>query len=446
MERLRSELHEERVRAAKEEVERLRASNDALSLAAEEERSRAVAAKAAELEARERAVKDAEERSEKVRAASAALEAADLKRRLAEEEAARLRKTTPEREKGSDLAFAELRVRAEEAKKESGLGGPTAGGGGQQTNLNSGGSQPRQNFDAAPSAVVTAPAEPEPRVYEKAGMDDVRVVTAEEPTVAPASPPATKAAASAPKRLVVDEQKEIKKEEKDTEEVFTGTIVKPFTGTIVKPTMDTVPFTGTIVKHAVVPTETVTEQKKEEDEDDDKEEDDMEGEMIVKENVEHVPAPVMLSSSGGTMRRVPSHPRINPATTSPVGSPSDGPGVTDVTAPRSSPRVPPGLGSRSPRWTKVAESVPKLSPRTTPRSPPPLGRQSSAGTTATSPSKSPSSLSQRRGVPTSPPSLTRTASAEARSPPSPAVTARPATRSPERWGHAMAALERGGAP
>ena len=446
LERLRSELHEERVRAAKEEVERLRASNDALSLAAEEERSRAVAAKAAELEARERAVKDAEERSEKVRAASAALEAADLKRRLAEEEAARLRKTTPEREKGSDLAFAELRVRAEEAKKESGLGGPTAGGGGQQTNLNSGGSQPRQNFDAAPSAVVTAPAEPEPRVYEKAGMDDVRVVTAEEPTVAPAAPPATKAAASAPKRLVVDEQKEIKKEEKDTEEVFTGTIVKPFTGTIVKPTMDTVPFTGTIVKHAVVPTETVTEQKKEEDEDDDKEEDDMEGEMIVKENVEHVPAPVMLSSSGGTMRRVPSHPRINPATTSPVGSPGDSTGVTAVTAPRSSPRVPPGLGSRSPRWTKVAESVPKLSPRTTPRSPPPLGRQSSAGTTATSPSKSPSSLSQRRGVPTSPPSLTRTASAEARSPPSPAVTARPATRSPERWGHAMAALERGGAP
>ena len=447
LERLRSELHEERVRAAKEEVERLRASNDALSLAAEEERSRAVAAKAAELEARERAVKDAEERSEKVRAASAALEAADLKRRLAEEEAARLRKTTPEREKGSDLAFAELRVRAEEAKKESGLGGPTAGGGGQQTNLNSGGSQPRQNFDAASSAVVTAPAEPEPRVYEKAGMDDVRVVTAEEPTVAPAAPPATKAAASAPKRLVVDEQKEIKKEEEDTEEVFTGTIVKPFTGTIVKPTKDTVPFTGTIVKHAVVAPETVTEQEKEEEEEEDnKEEDDMEGEMIVKENVEHVPAPVMLSSSGGTMRRVPSHPRINPATTSPVGSPSDGPGVTAVTAPRSSPRVPPGLGSRSPRWTKVAESVTKLSPRTTPRSPPPLGRQSSAGTTATSPSKSPSSLSQRRGVPTSPPSLTRTASAEARSPPSPAVTARPATRSPERWGHAMAALERGGAP
>ena len=168
LERLRSELHEERVRAAKEEVERLRASNDALSLAAEEERSRAVAAKAAELEARERAVKDAEERSEKVRAASAALEAAELKRRLAEEEAARLRKTTPEREKGSDLAFAELRVRAEEAKKESDLGGPTAGGGGQQTNLHSGGSQPRQNFDAASSAVVTAPAEPEPRVYEKA--------------------------------------------------------------------------------------------------------------------------------------------------------------------------------------------------------------------------------------------------------------------------------------
>ena len=448
LERLRSELHEERVRAAKEEVERLRASNDALSLAAEEERSRAVAAKAAELEARERAVKDAEERSEKVRAASAALEAADLKRRLAEEEAARLRKTTPEREKGSDLAFAELRVRAEEAKKESDLGVPTAGGGGQQTNLNSGGSQPRQNFDAAPSAVVTAPAEPEPRVYEKARMDDVRVVTAEEPTVAPAAPPATKAAASAPKRLVVDEQKEIKKEEEDTEEVFTGTIVKPFTGTIVKPTKGTIPFTGTIVKHAVVPTETVTEQKKEEEEEEeeDNKEEDMEGEMIVKENVEHVPAPVMLSSSGGTMRRVPSHPRINPATTSPVGSPSDSTGVTAVTAPRSSPRVPPGLGSRSPRWTKVAESVPKLSPRTTPRSPPPLGRQSSAGTTATSPSKSPSSLSQQRGVPTSPPSLTRTASAEARSPPSPAVTARPATRSPERWGHAMAALERGGAP
>ena len=38
----------------------------------------------------------------------------------------------------------------------------------------------------------------------------------------------------------------------------------------------------------------------------------MEGEMIVKEDVEHVPAPVMLSSSGGTMRRVPSHPTDQP--------------------------------------------------------------------------------------------------------------------------------------
>ena len=53
----------------------LRASNDALSREAEEERTRAVAAKAAELEARECAVRDAEERSEKVRAAAEALEA-----------------------------------------------------------------------------------------------------------------------------------------------------------------------------------------------------------------------------------------------------------------------------------------------------------------------------------------------------------------------------------
>ena len=70
LERLRVELRDERIKAAREEVERLRASNDALSREAEEERTRAVAAKAAELEARERAVRDAEERSEKVRAAA----------------------------------------------------------------------------------------------------------------------------------------------------------------------------------------------------------------------------------------------------------------------------------------------------------------------------------------------------------------------------------------
>ena len=48
LERLRVELRDERIKAAKEEVERLRASNDALSREAEEERTRAVAAKAAE--------------------------------------------------------------------------------------------------------------------------------------------------------------------------------------------------------------------------------------------------------------------------------------------------------------------------------------------------------------------------------------------------------------
>jgi len=109
-------------------VERLRASNDALSREAEEERTRAVAAKAAELEARERAVRDAEERSEKVRAAAEALEAAELRRRLAEDEAARLRKTTPEREKGSDIAVAELRVLAETHAKRAATDGSGSSG------------------------------------------------------------------------------------------------------------------------------------------------------------------------------------------------------------------------------------------------------------------------------------------------------------------------------
>ena len=324
LERLRVELRDERIKAAKEEVERLRASNDALSREAEEERTRAVAAKAAELEARERAVRDAEERSEKVRAAAEALEAAELRRRLAEEEAARLRKTTPEREKGSDIAFAELRVLAETlSHARAGADGESGGA------RRSGGVDDGERLDAAP-VVAAASSEPDaPGARERVATRDAEV--AKEPTVVPAAPPpVTQAAAAAAggERLV---QEETKRRE---EEVFTGTIVKP--------------FAGAIVRHAREDENVVRG-------------DDMEGEMIVKEDVEHRPPPVTLGPSGASaapsVRRVPSHPRMNPAAPGLAAPKPPSPGASPTA--RLGPRhaSPAGGAPRSPRWDAAAAAV-----------------------------------------------------------------------------------------
>ena len=275
LERLRVELRDKRIKAAREEVERLRASNDALSREAEEERTRAVAAKAAELEARERAVRDAEERSEKVRAAAEALEAAELRRRLAEDEAARLRKTTPEREKGSDIAVAELRVLAETHAKRA----ATDGSGSSGEPSNPGEARRGDGVDVVEHSAAASSEPDAPGARERVATRDAEI--AKEPTVVPAAPPpVTQAAAAAGERLVREEEEE---------EVFTGTIVKP--------------FAGAIVRHAREDEEVVRG-------------DDMEGEMIVKEDVEHRPPPVTLgpspSGASAPVRRVPSHPRMKP--------------------------------------------------------------------------------------------------------------------------------------
>ena len=305
LERLRVELRDKRIKAAREEVERLRASNDALSREAEEERTRAVAAKAAELEARERAVRDAEERSEKVRAAAEALEAAELRRRLAEDEAARLRKTTPEREKGSDIAVAELRVLAETHAKRA----ATDGSGSSGEPSNPGEARRGDGVDVVEHSAAASSEPDAPGARERVATREAEI--AKEPTVVPA-------AAAAGERLVREEEEE---------EVFTGTIVKP--------------FAGAIVRHAREDEEVVRG-------------DDMEGEMIVKEDVEHRPPPVTLgpspSGASAPVRRVPSHPRMKPGMPGLSAPKPPSPGADP--AARLGPRhaSPAGGPPRSPRW------------------------------------------------------------------------------------------------
>ena len=341
LERLRVELRDERIKAAREEVERLRASNDALSREAEEERTRAVAAKAAELEARERAVRDAEERSEKVRAAAEALEAAELRRRLAEDEAARLRKTTPEREKGSDIAVAELRVLAETHAKRA----ATDGSGSSGEPSNPGEARRGDGVDVVEHSAAASSEPDAPGARERVATRDAEI--AKEPTVVPAAPPpVTQAAAAAGERLVREEEEE---------EVFTGTIVKP--------------FAGAIVRHAREDEEVVRG-------------DDMEGEMIVKEDVEHRPPPVTLgpspSGASAPVRRVPSHPRMKPGMPGLSAPKPPSPGADP--AARLGPRhaSPAGGPPRSPRWDAVAARSASPSSRTS-SSPPGSGSGSGSG-------------------------------------------------------------------
>ena len=342
LERLRVELRDEQIKAAKEEVERLRASNDALSREAEEERTRAVAAKAAELEARERAVRDAEERSEKVRAAAEALEAAELRRRLAEDEAARLRKTTPEREKGSDIAVAELRVLAETHAKRA----ATDGSGSSGEPSNPGEARRGDGVDVVEHSAAASSEPDAPGARERVATRDAEIV--KESTVVPAAPPPVTQAAAAGERLV-------REGEEEEEEVFTGTIVKP--------------FAGAIVRHAREDEEVVRG-------------DDMEGEMIVKEDVEHRPPPVTLgpspSGASAPVRRVPSHPRMKPAMPGLSAPKSPSPSATP--AARLGPRhaSPAGGPPRSPRWDAVAARSASPSSRTS-SSPPGSGSGSGSG-------------------------------------------------------------------
>ena len=324
LERLRVELRDERIKAAKEEVARLRASNDALSREADEERARAVAAKAAELEARERAVRDAEERSEKVRAAAEALEAAELRRRLAEDEASRLRKTTPEREKGSDIAFAELKVLAETSARAVLAERDSARLSNPGERRSGGVDDGERRFDAAVTAVTAASSERDaPGAGERVATRDADI--AKESTVVPAAPPPVTQAAAG-EGLVLEEKK------RREEEVFTGTIVKPFAAT-------------SIARHGRKDDEAVRG-------------DDMEGEMIVKEDVEHRPPPVTLgpgSAGASAVRRVPSHPRMNPALSPKPPSPGASPAGGGTLGPRHA--SPPGGTPRSPRWDAVAAAV-----------------------------------------------------------------------------------------
>ena len=147
-----------------------------------------------------------------------------------------------------------------------------------------------------------------------------------ESTVVPAAPPpVTQAAAAAGERLVREEEEE---------EVFTGTIVKP--------------FAGAIVRHAREDEEVVRG-------------DDMEGEMIVKEDVEHRPPPVTLgpspSGASAPVRRVPSHPRMKPGMPGLSAPKPPSPGADP--AARLGPRhaSPAGGPPRSPRWDAVAAAV-----------------------------------------------------------------------------------------
>ena len=342
LERLRVELRDERIKAAREEVERLRASNDALSREAEEERTRAVAAKAAELEARERAVRDAEERSEKVRAAAEALEAAELRRRLAEDEAARLRKTTPEREKGSDIAVAELRVLAETHAKRA----ATDGSGSSGEPSNPGEARRGDGVDVVEHSAAASSEPDAPGARERVATRDAEIV--KESTVVPAAPPPVTQAAAAGERLV-------REGEEEEEEVFTGTIVKP--------------FAGAIVRHAREDEEVVRG-------------DDMEGEMIVKEDVEHRPPPVTLgpspSGASAPVRRVPSHPRMKPGMPGLSAPKPPSPGADP--AARLGPRhaSPAGGPPRSPRWDAVAARSASPTSRTS-SSPPGSGSGSGSG-------------------------------------------------------------------
>ena len=223
-----AELERIRERGSRE-VETLRETNAALTAEAEKRRAEAEAAKRAELEARERALRDAEAREEKVRAAAATLERERAERALDEERLAALRKSSPERKAASDAVAAELKMMRETANAETIAEGTVAEGGTTGSGwssarseisevssaeaLSSAGAPPgdaTRDFSLAPSTAVTASVEPESRVQEGAGE-------AAEPTVASKPIEIESGEAEEEKEKNEEEQERTKVEEEEEE-------------------------------------------------------------------------------------------------------------------------------------------------------------------------------------------------------------------------------------
>ena len=223
-----AELERIRERGSRE-VETLRETNAALTAEAEKRRAEAEAAKRAELEARERALRDAEAREEKVRAAAATLERERAERVLDEERLAALRKSSPERKAASDAVAAELKMMRETANAETIAEGTVAEGGTTGSGwssarseisevssaeaLSSAGAPPgdaTRDFSLAPSTAVTASVEPESRVQEGAGE-------AAEPTVASKPIEIESGEAEEEKEKNEEEQERTKVEEEEEE-------------------------------------------------------------------------------------------------------------------------------------------------------------------------------------------------------------------------------------
>ena len=223
-----AELERIRERGSRE-VETLRETNAALTAEAEKRRAEAEAAKRAELEARERALRDAEAREEKVRAAAATLERERAERALDEERLAALRKSSPERKAASDAVAAELKMMRETANAETIAEGTIAEGGTTGSGwssarseisevssaeaLSSAGAPPgdaTRDFSLAPSTAVTASVEPESRVQEGAGE-------AAEPTVASKPIEIESGEAEEEKEKNEEEQERTKVEEEEEE-------------------------------------------------------------------------------------------------------------------------------------------------------------------------------------------------------------------------------------
>ena len=224
-----AELERIRERGSRE-VETLRETNAALTAEAEKRRAEAEAAKRAELEARERALRDAEAREEKVRAAAATLERERAERALDEERLAALRKSSPERKSASDAVAAELKMMRETANAETIAEGTIAEGGTTGSGwssarseisevssaeaLSSAGAPPgdaTRDFSLAPSTAVTASVEPESRVQEGAGE-------AAEPTVASKPIEIESGEAEEEKEKNEEEQERTKVEEEEEKE------------------------------------------------------------------------------------------------------------------------------------------------------------------------------------------------------------------------------------
>jgi len=228
IDRLKREREEElkKIRAAGViEIEGLRKANTQLTASADAERQKAEKAKRAELEARERAMREAEEQSKKVAAASAALEAERARRALEDELAAQKRKTSPERKAASDVVAAELKLLRESiTASQSPIASPSKGPANAAAKRSDEEEEKETpDFSVAPSTAVTASAEPESRVQESAREEDARR-SLEERAAPLAEPTVTEVVGSDEKKAGAsasvdeEEKKKIEEEKKKIEE------------------------------------------------------------------------------------------------------------------------------------------------------------------------------------------------------------------------------------